>query len=103
MLVENATASDARKNSVTETVLCERYHKDFPVISDCMHCMNIIYNSVPLVLLRDLPRWKDRARLRLDFTVESPEEMCNVLDTFLLGTQTELGEYTTGHEKRGVE
>ena len=68
-----------------------------------MHCMNIIYNSVPLVLLRDLPRWKDRARLRLDFTVESPEEMRNVLDAFLLGTQTELGEYTTGHEKRGVE
>lgn len=97
------TTDQCRKNSETETVLCDRYHKEFPVIRDCMHCMNIIYNSVPLVLLRDLPRWKDRARLRLDFTVESPEEMCNVLDTFLLGTQTELGEYTTGHEKRGVE
>lgn len=93
------TTDQCRKNSETETVLCDRYHKEFPVIRDCMHCMNIIYNSVPLVLLR----WKDRARLRLDFTVESPEEMCNVLDTFLLGTQTELGEYTTGHEKRGVE
>lgn len=97
------TTDQCKKNSDTETVLCDRYHKEFPVIRDCMHCMNIIYNSVPLVLLRDLPRWKDRARLRLDFTVESPEEMRNVLDAFLLGTQTELGEYTTGHEKRGVE
>ena len=97
------TTDQCRKNSETETVLRDRYHKEFPVIRDCMHCMNIIYNSVPLILLRDLPRWKDRARLRLDFTVESPEEMHNVLDAFLLGTQTELGEYTTGHEKRGGE
>lgn len=97
------TTDQCRKNSDTETVLCDRYHKEFPVIRDCAHCMNIIYNSVPLVLLRDLPRWRDRARLRLDFTVESPEEMRKVLDVFLLGTQMELGEYTTGHEKRGVE
>ena len=97
------TTEQCRKDSDTETVLCDRYHKEFPVIRDCAHCMNIIYNSVPLVLLRDLPRWKDRVRLRLDFTVEAPEEMRRVLDAFLLGTQTEFGEYTTGHEKRGVE
>lgn len=97
------TTDQCRKNSDTGIVLCDRYHKEFPVIRDCLHCMNIIYNSVPLVLLRDLPRWRDRARLRLDFTVESSGEMRNVLNAFLLGTRTELGDYTTGHEKRGVE
>lgn len=41
---------------------------------------------------------------RLDFTTENETETLEVLEYFA-GTRKELpyGEYTTGHEKRGVE
>ena len=66
--------------------------------------MNIIYNSVPLSLNRDLEKWKNRVCLRIDFTVEKEVEMVLVLDAFLRGIPRKEGTvHTTGHERRGVE
>lgn len=66
--------------------------------------MNIIYNSVPLSLHGEMDKWKHSANLRLDFTVETAGETKAVAEYFG-GIRTELPykEYTTGHEKRGVE
>ncbi len=95
---EESTAQRPR-----QTVLIDRFQKEFPVAESCAHCMNVIYNSVPLSLHRELSQWEGRVRLRIDFTIETPEEVGHILDAFLLGEELRLPEYTTGHEKRGAE
>lgn len=84
-------------------ILKDRYRRDFPVVANCLHCMNIIYNTVPLSLYQSISKWKERVDLRMDFTLESPDEVKAILDSFLKGAPFPLKEYTTGHEKRGVE
>lgn len=107
------TTSGCRKGSGEQTVqLVDRYHKSFPVELNCRQCMNIIYNSVPLSLHGEVSKWREQADLRLDFTVETAQETESVLEYFMdicsSRESRELakppyGEYTTGHEKRGVE
>lgn len=92
-----------KDDPVRTTALTDRYGKEFPVVCNCRHCTNIIYNSVPLSLHRELSKWKDTVRLRLAFTLEGPEETGRILDAFLAGGEPAFSEYTTGHEKRGVE
>ncbi len=96
------TAGQCRPGSGDSTILIDRFGKRFPVVRDCTRCTNIVYNSVPLSLHREISKWRDRVRLRLDFTVEDFRETGAVLDTFFLGKQPQYEEYTTGHEKRGV-
>ncbi len=96
--------------------LTDRFRKEFPVALECRQCMNIIYNSVPLSLHGKLHKWQNQVTYGLYFTIENQQETCAVLDYFLLqmprteGNQLKqnqiqppFGEYTTGHEKRGVE
>lgn len=107
--------------------LKDRYRKEFPVLTNCLHCMNIIYNSVPFSLHMELGhsmetrqpketghsaqmehpkesvKWKERVDLRMDFTLESPEEVRRLLDAFFKGAAFPMKDYTTGHEKRGAE
>ena len=64
--------------------------------------MNILYNSVPLSLHKDLGGWRGTADIRLDFTIESGAETIRVLEAFLKGGDPPYHEYTTGHERRGV-
>ncbi len=92
--------------------LTDRYHKQFPVELNCVHCMNIIYNSVPLSLHGELSKWKEQVDFRLDFSVENGQETKEIVEFFLNlwaigydGTTIKppYKDYTTGHEKRGVE
>ena len=107
-----------------ETVwLLDRYGKHFPVAQNCVHCFNLIYNSVPLSLHREISRqlenspsremdkWMGGCDFRLDFTIEKGEEALQILRYFEELLQGNLsspadtppfGTYTTGHEKRGV-
>ena len=80
----------------------DRYHTEFPVLRTCAHCGNIIYNSVPLALWGDRDRWKKIDDLRLDFTIETGQELIQILQTYLEGNRPSRA-HTTGHEKRGVE
>lgn len=96
------TSDRCNPESSAETVLIDRYGKRFPVVRSCAHCTNIIYNSIPLSLHRELEKWTSNVRCRLDFTVENAEETKHVLDVFLLGKDPDFEEYTTGHEKRGL-
>ncbi len=106
-----------------EIFLTDRYQKRFPVQVNCRHCMNIIYNSVPLSLHHTCMKWKDLARLQLDFTVETGSKtkeivrfFCQLQDRDAQDgdgksfkaeiTETDpvpFRDYTAGHEKRGVE
>ncbi len=88
--------------------LIDRYKKRFPVVADCTYCMNIIYNSVPLSLHKDLEKNKSDYQKRLVFTIENEEETKEVLtfyEKIKKGEKIEppFQEYTTAHEKRGVE
>ncbi len=94
------TKTDGQTEHLT---LTDRYRKQFPVAENCLHCLNIIYNSVPLSLWSEREKWLKKADVRLDFTIEAPEEMHRILSAFLSGDAKPSGEYTTGHEKRGVE
>lgn len=96
------TSDRCKQEGNAKTVLIDRYGKRFPVVRSCSHCTNIIYNSVPLSLHRELAKWTSKVRCRLDFTIENAEETKAVLDVFLLGKAPKFEEYTTGHEKRGV-
>ena len=95
------TIGECQKGQET-AVLKDRYRKEFPVLTNCTHCLNIIYNSVPFSLHQDFAKWKGRADLRMDFALESPEEVRQVLDAFFRGKEFPGKEYTTGHERRGV-
>lgn len=92
-----------KRELLSPAILKDRYGKVFPVTADCLHCMNVVYNSVPLSLHRELSFWRETTDLRLNFTLESPGEVQTILDCFIKGTPFPQAEYTTGHEKRGVE
>ena len=79
----------------------DRYGTDFPVETNCTHCYNIIYNSVPYSLhLQTNEVGRTGANIwRYDFTVETAEECRSIL----AGGAFPYAKYTTGHIKRGVE
>lgn len=90
--------------------LTDRYQKVFPVLLNCRHCSNIIYNSLPLSLHGSIDRFRDMgvAHFRLDFTTEDYQETEAVLTYFRDLLENREGElpyqsYTKGHLQRGVE
>lgn len=91
------------QGAVQTAVLKDRYRKEFPVLVNCRNCTNIIYNSVPFSLHQELSKWRGRMDLRMDFTLESAAEVEQLLDCFFAGAPFPQADYTTGHEKRGVE
>lgn len=97
------TTTGCEKDGAGPVSLADRYRKEFPVVRNCRHCMNIIYNCVPLSLWQERERWLQETDLRLDFTLESGREAEAILTAFLLGRDMPAGEYTSGHERRGVE
>ncbi len=81
--------------------LKDRYQASFPVLVNCAHCYNIIYNSVPLSLHM---KGRECSQIgasvwRYDFITETAEEM----EAVLSDRQFPFREYTAGHFKRGVE
>ncbi len=84
-------------------LLTDRYRKTFPVRTNCLHCTNLIYNSLPFALPEGEKRWRGLCDLRLDFTLETGRETEQVLKSFWLGEALPETNYTSGLEKRGVE
>ena len=86
-----------------KTILTDRFHHSFPVDTVCKHCYNMIWNCVPLSLHTRTEEYRDCLK-RLQFTVETAEETERILSFYLKGQgEFPVKEYTTGHEKRGVE
>lgn len=110
--VANTTTGCMKKNGSRECRLIDRYRKSFPVELNCIHCMNVIYNSLPISLHGELTKWGDKTDFRINFTIEDENDTKEILKYFC-GIQGDKGggmigefpykEYTTGHEKRGVE
>lgn len=87
------------------TYLKDRYNKLFPVKNMCNECYNVIYNTLPTMLLNDIARLKESKihNLRLMFTVEDAAETREILSYFENPSLKRRGEFTNGHYKRGVE
>lgn len=87
------------------TYLKDRYNKLFPVKNMCNECYNVIYNTLPTMLLNDIARIRDSKihNLRLMFTVEDAAETREILSYFENPSLKRRGEFTNGHYKRGVE
>ncbi|MDE7253595.1 MAG: U32 family peptidase [Acetatifactor sp.] len=103
--IANTTEGCQKSKPDEVSFLIDRYQKRFPVLRNCRHCMNIIYNSLPLSLHAGLSKWRESVDFRLDFTIEDAGETTRILRYFLSDAKGDLPytEYTTGHEKRGVE
>lgn len=106
------TCRTCKKNdSISFVRLKDRYQKEFPVMIDCIHCENVIYNSVPLSLHKSLMEHALSCRaqsIRLEFTLENMEQMATVINEYeaILNSSivtTQIKEYTTGHEKHAVD
>ncbi len=101
--------TDKCNKKVGFSQITDRYHKEFPVYTDCVYCYNILYNSVPLSLHgMFFERNKMPYAVRLDFTTEDADTTGLVINYFkdLISGQkkeTVYSEFTTGHYKRGVE
>ena len=95
------------------TSLTDRTGKEFPVYCSCKECVNIIYNSLPLSLLKE----KEAVRhlccgsVRMDFTDEGPEQTARTAAAVIAvfgepeAEHTDLPDIpvTRGHFRRGVE
>ncbi len=86
------------------TYLKDRYNVRFPVKNYCKDCYNVVYNSVPVMLFNELDKLRGMGvqHFRLDFSIESGNEVANVLSLYQ-GEKNNAFEYTNGHYKRGVE
>lgn len=90
--------------------LTDRYRNTFPVVADCLHCYNILYNTVPLSLHGQLENIQKTGFgvLRLAFTLENGRQTREVLTYYekkLQGIAVDFAwkDFTNGHYKRGVE
>lgn len=91
--------------------LTDRLRKHFPVYTNCLHCYNVIYNTLPLSLHPFAGQLKENgADWRLCFTVEGAEETENILRYFKALFQDgknaacpPFKEYMKGYYKKGVE
>ena len=90
--------------------LKDRYGINFSVKCHCEFCYNVIYNSLPLGLLKEA--WAVKAlepcAVRLSFTMESAAQTERIagqfLGAYLHGQVQETSqEYTKGHFRRSVE
>jgi putative protease len=82
-----------------------------PIETDRDNCRSFIYNSQPLYLLQYLDEIKESGceQLRLNFTIESKEEVLEMISAYQGKlaepdkiVSTAIQNYTTGHFYRGV-
>lgn len=106
--IKNVTGTNNRYH------LTDRYQNDITIVQNCIHCYNILYNTVPLSLHRQLGQilQKNYQVLRLDFSIEDGRQTSAVIAYYLSqmtcsstdkAIKFPLGEFTNGHYKRGVE
>lgn len=93
-------------------ILTDRKGADFPVLCDCTYCYNVIYNSVPTSLHRDMDRVRQLglSGVRIDITTEDAREAEQIVKCYVnlieKDRDTESlrpSAFTHGHFKNGVE
>ncbi len=105
MITANCLAKTAGKcnGEQRDIILTDRYNHDFVVQNVCEHCYNIIWNCIPLSLHSKTDDYNNCIK-RIQFSVEQELEAESILNYFVNNAgEFPVKEYTTGHEKRGVE
>jgi len=106
---KTASACPGRADSRSRWETCyltDRYHVRFPVLCNCRHCYNVLYNSVPYSLHQNKEALSGMRLFakRLDFIRETGSQTEKILDYFFEKNDVfPVARYTTGHFKRGVE
>ncbi|MCQ2494173.1 MAG: U32 family peptidase [Lachnospiraceae bacterium] len=95
--------NEFRTNENKWTKLTDRTKRDLPVFTDCVHCQNTIYNTVPVTLTKELKNNASDIVFRLDFTNENNDMMNKVLDYYIAQSGDVNWEYTKGFEKHSTE
>ncbi len=87
-------------------ILRDRYNKEHIDLSNCIHCYNEIYNAVPTSLHKQIESLLEAGfgHFRIDLTVETDDEVRNILDYYMSGEVMEypVKEYTGGHIVKGA-
>lgn len=91
--------------------LTDRYRNVFPIEQNCLHCYNILYNTVPMSLHNQMDYLQKCSYgvYRIDFTLEHAKETQKIIrfyqDVMHGKNDTEFPytDFTNGHFKRGVE
>lgn len=105
-----ATGENSKEDSINGE-LTDRLDKKFFVKAYCKGCYNVIYNGQPLALHKqaeEIVAYKPK-NIRLDFSIETDEQMKKVLNIFINRyyhgrvISDSIDDYTTGHYKRGIE
>lgn len=101
---------NGNENSFSQS-LQDRYKKELPVYTNCVHCYNEIFNAVPMSLhkeLKQLLRYGFHT-FRLEFINEDAQTTFNIMDYFANKIvcpdhkdSFPLAEYTQGHFKEGA-
>lgn len=95
-----------RNGNNNSLYLIDRYKAKFPVLCNCEHCYNVIYNSVPYSLHQKAEEIQKLGlfAIRLDFVWETERIVKEILDYYMGNKDVfPINDYTTGHYKRGVE
>lgn len=92
------------RNSVT-TYLKDRYQVEFPAVNYCNECFNMIYNSLPTMLISEMSELKKAgiSDFRLNFTIERKAEVERIWNLLTSSGEEQKRKMTKGHYKRGVE
>ena len=105
MITENCLMKNTKEcdKSYKALRLQDRKGKYFHVKCACDFCYNIIYNSVPLSLYNDLGHIKDKLKgpVRLNFTIETNEEVRRTIKAFADKYFNDRGDYNAGTFTKG--
>lgn len=91
--------------------LTDRYKKDLPVLCNCTHCYNIIYNAVPLSLHKELHKILNihPGSIRLELTTETVKEAKDIISYYKKAMTNQempqefvLKDFTAGHFTKGA-
>ena len=91
--------------------LTDRYRNVFPIEQNCLHCYNVLYNTVPLSLHNQMDYLLNCSYgvYRIDLTLEQAEEAREIIRFYqdvlhgVDGMEFPYKDFTNGHFKRGVE
>lgn len=91
--------------------LTDRYRNVFPIEQNCLHCYNILYNTVPMSLHTQMDYLLKCSYgvYRIDLTLEGPNEAREIIRFYqdmIHGknvVEFPYKDFTNGHFKRGVE
>jgi len=102
------TSGNCKKDEISfHHGLVDRKNKTFPCITNCIHCYNEIFNTVPLSYHKQMYELIKAGfnEFRIDFTFEDENTICKILDHYIIDMRTgefPIKEYTTGHIQKGA-